>query len=90
MKYKVRIHIEEIINNRFGDYCRNIREPEEIGSFDTLLDAEEFVAGLIADEPGQCPKCGDLIGINIDDKPICGCSVSPRLENTIHRPHKQN
>lgn len=37
----------------------------------------------------RCPKCGGVIGENIEGKPICQCEVWPRNE-TIHRPYKTN
>jgi len=38
-----------------------------------------------------CPKCGDLMGEDIDGNPICGCSVPPRSEEEeIHRPYRSN
>jgi len=44
----------------------------------------------------RCPKCGDVMGTNIDGEPICACSVPPRsivlstrrvLYEDINRPH---
>ena len=37
----------------------------------------------------RCPKCGDVMGTNVDGDLVCACSVPPRSEE-IHRPHRSN
>ena len=79
MKFRVRIYVEEITNDGFN--CRNIREPEVIDCFNTLLDAEQFVASLMINGVKQCPKCNGIMGENIEGKPICACQQWPRSED---------
>ena len=44
MKYKIWVHIEEIDEEQ--DHYEDVTTPEELDSFDTLKDAQDFISSL--------------------------------------------